>query len=158
MWNSPLICVATPVYVELHGTPRTPADLLAHACIALPAGTAAAWPVFLDPSGQTTQLALTPVYTVNSVAAVRAAVLANMGFSIVQACWVAEDVEHGALRRLLPDHTIDEPAAVAAIVCRSDHQPNLATRAFLAYISNTDLTRPARTALETPRIAGAPSY
>lgn len=156
MWSSPLICVASATYLELRGTPRTPADLLEHACIALPAETAATCRVFLDSAGKTTPLALTPVYTVNSVAAVRAAVLANMGFAIVQACSVAEDMEHGALLRLMPDHTIDEPAAVAAIVCRNGHQPRPVIRAFLAYISNMDLARrPARTVHEAPIIAEA---
>jgi DNA-binding transcriptional LysR family regulator len=154
MWNSPLICVATAAYLERHGTPRTPEDFLKHPCIALPAETAAACRVFLDSAGQTTQLALAPVYTVNSASAVRAAVLANMGFAIVQACSVADDMERGALQRLLPDYTIDEPAAVAAVVCRNGHQPNLAIRAFLAYISNTDLMRrPAPMVHDAPRTA-----
>jgi DNA-binding transcriptional LysR family regulator len=158
MWNSPLIGVATAAYLELHGTPRTPADFLKHACIALPADTAAASRVFRDSAGQTTQLALTPVYTVNSVSAVRAAVLANMGLAIVQACSVTGDMERGALQRLLPDYTIDEPAAVAAIVCRNGRHPSLAISAFLAYISDTDLTRrPARIVHEGPRVAEAPS-
>jgi DNA-binding transcriptional LysR family regulator len=154
MWTSPLICVASTAYLELHGTPRTPADLLKHACIALSTETTSACPVFLDSAGQTTQLALAPVYTINNTSAVLTAVLADMGFAIVQACSVAKELGRGALRRILADHTIGEPAAIAAFVCRNSHQPSLTIRAFLAYIANTDLAlRPAPAAHEATRIA-----
>jgi DNA-binding transcriptional LysR family regulator len=142
LWTSPLVCVATSQYLESHGTPQVPQDLRSHAYIALSTGTVNPPLLFLNAVGQREQVALTPAYTVNSATGVYAAVLANMGFSIVPACSIIEDELNGKLLRLVPEYNIDAPAAVALVVYRNSAQPTPAVRAFIAY-ARTDMAREA---------------
>jgi DNA-binding transcriptional LysR family regulator len=101
------VLVATPGYLERHGTPRTPDELRQHNCILYTRlATGANWP-FTGREGPVS----VPVQgriRVNSTEGVRAAILSGLGIGMVPAWhFVDREIETGRLRILLPDY---EPA------------------------------------------------
>lgn len=109
-----LLLVASPAYLKKHGTPRTPADLAGHRCIALlRAGRASATWHFRTPQGPL-------LHTVSGALASDSGELvydwARRGEGITRkAIWdVADDLIAG---RLLPvlDDCIDHPADIHAV-------------------------------------------
>lgn len=95
------ILVASPRYCRTHGTPRTPADLTKHACIAFGVGASPnVWT--LESGGKRTDVRITPKLTVNDVEVVRTAALAGTGIGIQAEQGAADDLRHGRLRRVLP--------------------------------------------------------
>jgi DNA-binding transcriptional LysR family regulator len=102
------VLVATPGYLERHGTPRTPEELRQHNCILYTRlATGANWP-FTGRDGPVS----VPVQgriQVNNTEGVRAAILSGLGIGMVPAWhFVEREIETGRLVRLLPDY---EPAA-----------------------------------------------
>jgi DNA-binding transcriptional LysR family regulator len=101
------VLVATPGYLERHGTPRTPDELRQHACILYTRlATGANWPF----TGREGPISV-PVQgriRVNSTEGVRAAILSGLGIGMVPAWhFVDREIETGRLTILLPDY---EPA------------------------------------------------
>ncbi len=101
------VLVATPGYLERHGTPRTPEELRQHSCILYTRLAAGAnWPF----TGRDGPISV-PVQgrlQVNNTEGVRAAILSGLGIGMVPAWHFAErEIETGRLTRLLPDY---EPA------------------------------------------------
>jgi DNA-binding transcriptional LysR family regulator len=99
--TSERICVAGSAYLEQHGTPLTPPDLLAHQCIiyTLLAGEGRGWP-FRDG-----EVHVRGRLRLDSLEAVRRAVLADMGIGYLPAWMVAEPLRGGALRQVLGAYT-----------------------------------------------------
>ena len=109
-----LLLVASPAYLKKHGTPRTPADLARHRCIALlRAGRSTATWHFRTPQGPL-------VHTVSGALASDSGELvydwARRGEGITRkAIWdVADDLIAGKLLSVLDD-CIDHPADIHAV-------------------------------------------
>jgi DNA-binding transcriptional LysR family regulator len=129
-----LIPVATPAYLEEHGSPSSPADLLHHAFVALPSEMrSATWHFRHRTNGSADQVTLAPVYTVNSALMVRLGTLAHMGISIIPEGIVAADLEDGSLVRVLGDYAIDDPDVKVSIVYPGRQYLPAKTRAFIDY-------------------------
>jgi DNA-binding transcriptional LysR family regulator len=129
-----LIPVATPAYLEEHGSPSTPGDLLHHAFVALPSEMrSATWHFRHRNNGSADQVTLAPVYTVNSALMVRLGTLAHMGISIIPEGIVAADLENGSLVRVLGDYAIDDPDVKVSIVYPGRQYLPAKTRAFIDY-------------------------
>jgi len=98
--SSERVFVASAGYLERHGAPGAPADLLQHQCILYTAisGAVADWP-FKDE-----QMQVTGRVRMNSLEGIRAAVLADMGIAYLPSWMVAEQLRSGAVRALLKDH------------------------------------------------------
>jgi len=98
------VLVAAPDYLERHGAPSQPMDILNHACVVHQAGpTAAIWP-FTGPDGAT-EVLVHPVFSANNSDVIRFAALNGVGIALVSEPIVADDIALGRLHRLLPDYS-----------------------------------------------------
>jgi DNA-binding transcriptional LysR family regulator len=97
--------VATRAYLDKHGVPGVPADLLQHACIRarLPNGALYRWQFEKD--GQSLQLDVNGPITLDEPSLVRIAVLDGLAIGYAMESDVREDIAAGRLVRLLEDWT-----------------------------------------------------
>ncbi|TAL98197.1 MAG: LysR family transcriptional regulator [Paraburkholderia sp.] len=128
-----LVTCASPAYVEEHGEPARPEDLVNHAFVSLPAEQRSPTWHFADARGHTEQVTLQPAYTVNSALMVRLAALAGMGVAILPSQLVADDFAAGTLRRVVADYTVDDPEVKVSIVYPGRQYLSAKTRAFIDY-------------------------
>jgi DNA-binding transcriptional LysR family regulator len=100
------VACAAPSYLRQHGTPETPSDLRAHACLIhrsiAPNGV---WH-FKGPDGAC-QTRIEGSLITNSVIALRAAVMAAAGVALLPTYCVGEDLRTGRLKRLFPDYNVE---------------------------------------------------
>jgi len=101
--------VASPAYLQAHGEPKVPPDLLGHACIRvrLPDGSLYRWRFEKD--GQLLNLDVAGRLTLDEVSLVQRAVLADFGIGYVIESDVRDDIAAGRLVRLLEDWTPPMP-------------------------------------------------
>jgi DNA-binding transcriptional LysR family regulator len=94
--------VASPAYLDRAGTPQTPADLLAHSCLRLTGDRSprAAWE--LQNRGKRASLAIAPRADANHPGILRQMARLGMGIALLDELIVIDDLESGALRRVLP--------------------------------------------------------
>jgi DNA-binding transcriptional LysR family regulator len=126
------LLVASPTYLKAHGEPRTPADLIAHDCIAGPrAFSSAGWTfrkgdsvISVDVSGR--------VYT-NSGPGLFTSVMAGLGVAIVSTAMCAAEVKAGQLVPLLRDYTLD-PIEIHAVF-PGGPRPSAKVRAFVDFLA-----------------------
>ncbi|MFB9952440.1 LysR family transcriptional regulator [Rhizobium puerariae] len=117
----PLINVASPAYLERHGTPRTPGDLADHWAVnyASPStGRVEDWE-WLE-NGALRNMALRGRVTVNSAEAYIACCLAGLGLIQIPAYDVRHHVEAGELAEVLPDFRA-EPMAMTLLYPHRQH-------------------------------------
>lgn len=97
--------VASPAYLEAHGMPETPPDLMRHRClrIRLPNGALHRWQFERD--GQPFQIDVEGPITLDEASLARIAALENMGIGYFMESDVREDLEAGRMVRLLADWT-----------------------------------------------------
>jgi DNA-binding transcriptional LysR family regulator len=94
--------VATPGYLEAHGIPQTPQDLVSHDCINLrlaSAGGLYAWEFEKD--GRDINVRVDGQLTFNTSRLIRMAVRAGRGLASVPIDQVQHDLDTGALVRVL---------------------------------------------------------
>jgi DNA-binding transcriptional LysR family regulator len=124
----PRIMVASPDYLARAGTPRVPADLVAHQCVLFRAWSLNShWT--LKCSGQDKPVPVDGRLLLDDLDAVRWA--ARDGFGIAQhfAEHCREDLASGALREVLPGSCL--PAGALWLVYPSRHHLRPAVRAFI---------------------------
>ncbi len=99
--TSERIYVASSAYLEQHGVPQQPADLLRHQCIVytLIAGGSGGWPFKEGDVPVRGRLQL------NNLTGVRGAVLLGLGVGYLPSWMVAAELASGALHALLGEHT-----------------------------------------------------
>lgn len=97
--------VASPAYLEAHGMPKTPPDLMRHRClrIRLPNGALHRWQFERD--GQPFQIDVEGPITLDEASLARIAVLEHVGIGYFMESDVREDLEAGRMVRLLADWT-----------------------------------------------------
>lgn len=99
--------VAAPSYCKRHGTPKAPAELGDHACIAFGGGaTPHVW--ILESAGKRVEVRVRPRLTVNDLEIVREAVLAGVGIAWLPQLVCADDLRKRRLRHLLVDWCLAE--------------------------------------------------
>lgn len=125
-----VVCAA-PDYLDRQGTPAVPEALSTHACIQFTlSGHAADW-TFRQGS-RTATVAVDGRYKVTSSLAVRDALRAGFGLSLIPRLYVQDDLAQGRLRTVLDDWTAVETAIYA--VYPSRRQMAAKVRAFLDFI------------------------
>lgn len=99
--------VASPAYVDAHGVPRTPPDLLRHRCIRvrLPNGSLFRWE--LCKRGQSAVVDVRGPLTLDEASLARIAVLDGLGLGFFLEPDVRDDIAAGRLVRVLEDWTPD---------------------------------------------------
>lgn len=95
--------VAAPKYLEVHGMPQVPTDLLRHACIRarLPNGAPYRW--HFERDGEALQIEVAGPLTLDEPTLVRMAVLEGAAVGYVMEAEVREDIAAGRLIRLAAD-------------------------------------------------------
>ncbi|VTU33585.1 LysR family transcriptional regulator [Variovorax sp. PBL-E5] len=123
--------VASPTYLKARGTPKTPADLAAHAGIVGPAGTSAGtWSFQKD--GQSVVVRINSHLTVSVNEAAVAAAVAGIGV-VTTALWGCRaELARGSLIQLLPDWKMGEVEVHGMFT--PGRQPKPSARALVEYL------------------------
>lgn len=101
------IACAAPSYLERRGVPRTPADLVNHACLRIvtPASVFDKWN-FDGPNGTESYTVSAPVFQVNSADSMAVAVREGMGIAVLPTYSAMRWLESGELVWVLPEYTL----------------------------------------------------
>jgi DNA-binding transcriptional LysR family regulator len=92
-------CVASPEYLEAHGTPLTPEEVLGHECLLQPAEV---WRFVSE--GQTTTVRPQGRFKADNGTAIVAAAIAGLGIARLPDFLIDEHIASGALKTLLVDY------------------------------------------------------
>lgn len=96
------VVVASPAYCKKHGTPKTPADLEKHVCIAFGAGpTPSLWT--LESGTKRVEIRITPRLTVNDLEIMRTVATRAIGIAWMPTFMCAEDLRARRLVQLMPE-------------------------------------------------------
>lgn len=124
--------VATPAWVQDHGLPTIPADLVGQACIRqrFPSGTLYRWE--FERAGQRLALEVAGPLTVDDQALALQAALDGVGWAYVYEALAADALQQGRLRRVLADWCPPQPGFQLYYPARRQASPSL--RAFIAWL------------------------
>jgi DNA-binding transcriptional LysR family regulator len=126
----PHVLCGAPAYFAAHGKPAAPADLAAHTCIRFSlSGHADAWE--FRQGGRTERIAVDARYSVTSSLAVRDALLAGTGLSLIPRPYVEQDLRQGRLQAVLADWAMPETTLHAVYPSRQHLAPKI--RAFVDF-------------------------
>ena len=126
------VVIASPDYLERHGTPKHPAELLNHNCLTYNLrSTLNEWPFLVD--GETRQFTVTGNFRGNSGETLRQ--LAVSGAGIARLGWfqVGEDVKQGRLVPLLEEFHAGEHQGVFAVFFGARHT-SVRVRCFVDFL------------------------
>lgn len=130
----PHVLCAAPSYFAVHGEPETPSDLKAHAAVRFSlSGHADAWEFRKD--GRIEKIAIDARYSVSSSLAVRDALRAGFGLSLIPRPYVEEDLREGRLQAVLGDWRTVETTLYAVYPSRQHLAPKI--RTFLDFLIGT---------------------
>lgn len=118
--SSQVLLVASPAYLERYGTPRTPAELSGHNCLAYTLAERPHEWTFTAPDGARAVVTVKGNFQANTGIALRTAALAGTGIATTASFIVHEDLRRGALVRVLPDHRI-RPRELYALYPQNRH-------------------------------------
>lgn len=103
----PRVLVASRAYVEAHGAPRTPSDLLAHPAIFFVPGNRNAPLKLRSPEGQVVEVRRSNGIAINAVRSAVAAVRAGAGIHSGPRWAFSDLIAAGEVVEILPDYTQD---------------------------------------------------
>jgi DNA-binding transcriptional LysR family regulator len=127
----PRVLVAAPAYLERHGTPETPQDLLQHRCLVYSyLSTRNHWH-FTGPEGDTSVRVSGP-FKVNNGEALRAAVLDGLGIAMLGQYLIGDDVRCGAVKTVCQAY-VPHPLDVQVVFAPTRHLPQR-VRVFIDYL------------------------
>ena len=127
---SHVVCAA-PSYFAIYGVPEEPGDLTKHDCIRYSlSGHADLWE--FRKGNQTERVAIKGRYRVSSSLAIRDALLAGFGISLIPYLYVRENLEQGRLQAVLADWAPVESTLYAVYPSRQYLPPKL--RVFLDFL------------------------
>lgn len=125
-----VVCAA-PKYLDEFGRPATPQELARHNCIQFSLSShATRWSFRKD--GRTEHVAIRGRYSVGSSLAIRDALRAGFGLSLIPRMYVAEDLATARLEAVLETWTPNETALYAVYPSRRYVVPKV--RAFLDFL------------------------
>ena len=122
--------VASPGYLDRHGTPRTPTDLAKHRCIRvrLPNGALLRW--HFERHGETVQVDVEGPVTLDEASLALAAALEGVGVGLFLEQNVREELSSGRLIRVLEEWT--PPLSDLCLYYPGRRNPSAALKAFLS--------------------------
>lgn len=127
----PHVLCAAPSYFEAYGRPKTPSDLKSLNCIRFSlSGHADVWE--FSKEGRTERISIDSRYSVSSSLAVRDALRAGFGLSLMPYPYVEEDLKIGRLQAALEDWSTVETTLYAVYPSRQHPVPKL--RAMLDFL------------------------
>lgn len=124
--------LATPAYLDRHGTPKTPRDLAGHECVTFLFDDAPKTWSFRSASER---IAIAPKgrLRANDAEGVRAGVLAGLGLAQAPVWLFADEIASGAVKRLL--RGFDPPAYPVQAVWPGGRRLAAKTRAFVDFLA-----------------------
>ncbi|OXJ12451.1 LysR family transcriptional regulator [Burkholderia sp. HI2500] len=126
--------VASPGYLERHGTPRTPADLVRHRCLHYrfpSSGRLETWPLRAPRAGTPPEV---PVSMVSNNAETRLCfALRGLGIACLPEFFVHDALADGTLRPVLDEHV--ESRTPFYVLWPSGRHPTPKLRAFVDYVA-----------------------
>lgn len=125
--------IASPEYLARHGVPTRPATLPRHDFLAPSSDIHGSKWSFRGPSGVEEEVTLDPAYSVNSSPMLRQAALLGMGIAVLPESYVKQDIEQGALVRLLPTYSINDADKEVSIVYPGRRHVSAKTRSFVDF-------------------------
>jgi len=126
-----VICAA-PEYLDTHGTPATPDDLVRHNCLALSLRSSLNEWEFEGPEGLR-RVRVAGNFEANNVEALRKAAIAGLGLLRITSFAVASDIRCGRLVPVLTDFMPPERSSVFAVYPHNRHlSPKV--RAFVDFL------------------------
>lgn len=126
-----MIACASPSYLAKHGTPQTPAQLVAHNCMGFMYSAAQKHWQFTDRE-IINNVQINGNFRVNNGQALRTAALHGMGIIVQPEVLLAEDLASGILVRILPNHQL--PSQSMHIVYPSNRNMTLKMKSFIEFI------------------------
>ena len=127
----PHVLCAAPSYWAARSKPETPSDLKSHTSIRFSlSGHADVWEFSKD--GRTERIAVDARYSVSSSLAVRDALRAGLGVSLIPRPYIDEDLREGRLQAVLEDWSTVETTLYAVYPSRQHVAPKI--RAFLDFL------------------------
>lgn len=128
-----LVPCASPDYLRRHGTPRTPADLAAHACLTYEyLAMRNVWR-FRDRRGREQSVRVSGPMHANNGDLLAAAAIAGIGVAMEPDFIVADDLAEGRLLALLPDY--EPPSASIFAVYPSRRHLSAKVRVFVEFLA-----------------------
>ncbi|MCJ2010837.1 LysR family transcriptional regulator [Methylobacterium sp. J-092] len=127
--------VATPSYLQRHGRPAHPDDLVRHACLGyahLPMSDR--WR-FTDPAGNEATIVPKGPMRANNAEALAPALRAGLGLAVQPDFMIWDDLKAGTLERVLPDWALP-PIALHLVMPPGELRPARVT-ALIAYLAQT---------------------
>ena len=118
-----LMACAAPSYLDRHGVPVTPADLVSHQCLLYsqsPANALGEWG-FVDGRGQRHDVTVSGRFKANNGDAIRILILGESGIGLLPTFLIGQDVHEGRLVRVLPEFEAVYDGGVYAIFPHSRH-------------------------------------
>ncbi|NYE60676.1 DNA-binding transcriptional LysR family regulator [Duganella sp. 1224] len=129
--RSPRAVLATPAYLQRHGTPAHPSDLGRHRAIVY--NRAGSGTACLFQCGEMQEeVALNGRLRVSAAEGVRSAVLAHMGIAVASEWMFGPELASGEVQRVLPGWTL--PAMDLWAVFPSGRKASAKARAFAAFV------------------------
>lgn len=126
------IVVATPAYLEQHGTPAAPGDLAGHSAIVLSRGEGGEQVAF-SKDDVTTEVTLQPRLRISALEGLRSAVLAGLGLAVASE-WIFDDeLAGGQVVEVLADWRMP-PLDLWVVLPGGARHASPQARAFIAFI------------------------
>ncbi|KUR74876.1 LysR family transcriptional regulator [Novosphingobium sp. FSW06-99] len=119
------VVVGSPAYLAAHGRPRSPEDLLDHACIRVRLGDNSIFRWELGDGEAMVRLDVKGPFAVNETDATIDAVLHGVGLGYVLERRVVDDIARGALEIVLPEWASVGPPFYAYYPSRKHSEPGL---------------------------------
>ena len=129
------VLVASPSYLARDGSPTTPSMLGTHRLLVVSDGSARAWE-FTDGAGTYRVQTMRNTLRASSHAMVRTAAMNHMGIAILPLPLIQEDLERGALVRLLEPYPVNDGARNFSIVYSGRSQLTAKVRTFIDFSVN----------------------
>lgn len=132
--------VASETYLRAHGTPKNLDHLASHGAIV---GTSSPNTWSFVRREKAIAVPINPVLRVGTVLGIRAAAVAGLGLAVLPHFVIADDLEAGRLRAIMPRATL-APMPVYAVY-RGELRRSAKVEAFVAYLREALPTAPSRT-------------
>jgi DNA-binding transcriptional LysR family regulator len=129
--NRRVVC-ASPQYLERHGTPRLPEDLVHHNCLTT-SDFAMTWD-YKDPRGKPGAARVAGRYACDNWEVLREWALAGLGIALKSTWDVYRHLQDGSLVALFPGYSFHSDVAIYAVYPHRRHLP-AKTRVFIEFLA-----------------------
>lgn len=130
-----LIACASPAYLAVRGTPRTPADLVAHDCLGFVFASGQPFSKWrFDKGGQVYEVQVRNRFQVNDARVLQAAAVEGQGIILQANLILSDDLAAGRLVQVLPDY--ETPTRALHILFAATRPPTQTLRSFIDHVVN----------------------